>query len=212
MRNKTSQSLYSYWNEIRAGRLAPHRFEIEPAQISAILPETFILERSDTGTYKYRLAGTKICELFGVEFRGADFLDGWRDDDRITLQRQLAAMTKQGGVSVLTLDAATLDGRTAAFEIILLPLVHSQNQLDRFLGASSPLTAPAWLGTERLLKRRLLTHELVWPDGRPHAIAEKLHAQSMFLPHMRNARIVRFDRRQFRVYDGGLSAPDGEDS
>jgi len=30
MKQKTVQTLYAYWNEIRAGRLAPKRLEIEP--------------------------------------------------------------------------------------------------------------------------------------------------------------------------------------
>jgi len=31
------QTLYSYWNEVRRGRIAPQRLEIEPSRIAAIL-------------------------------------------------------------------------------------------------------------------------------------------------------------------------------
>ena len=41
------QTLYSYWNEVRAGRLAPQRLEIEPSRIAGVLAETFMLERVD---------------------------------------------------------------------------------------------------------------------------------------------------------------------
>ncbi|MEQ1673140.1 MAG: PAS domain-containing protein, partial [Hyphomicrobium sp.] len=42
MREAITQKLYTYWNDIRAGRLAPKRFEIEPSQIASMLPDTFI--------------------------------------------------------------------------------------------------------------------------------------------------------------------------
>ena len=47
---RSLQTLYGYWNELRAGRLAPQRLEIEPSRIAGILSETFMLERIDAGT------------------------------------------------------------------------------------------------------------------------------------------------------------------
>ncbi|MEO1694679.1 MAG: PAS domain-containing protein, partial [Pseudomonadota bacterium] len=47
MKHSTSHSLYAYWNEVRDGRPAPRRFEIEPSRIAHILSETLILERVD---------------------------------------------------------------------------------------------------------------------------------------------------------------------
>mgnify|MGYP002386686614 CR=1 FL=1 len=74
MKHKTSQSLYGYWNEVRRGRLAPRRFDIEPSRISQILPATFILERVESERYLFRLAGTRLCEIFAREFRGTNFV------------------------------------------------------------------------------------------------------------------------------------------
>jgi hypothetical protein len=211
MKNKTSQTLYAYWNEVRGKRMAPRRFEIEPARIGSILPETFILERIEGGGYRFRLAGTRIFEAFGVEFRGADFLDMWTDQDRDPIAQQLATLSAQGGVATLTFDAMSTDGRRASFEAILLPLVHTTQVIDRIVGSISCIAPPAWLGTVRLDKRRLVQQELIWPDGRPHAVLARGEAQAPFLPHTRGARLVRSERRQFRVYDGGLSKVDQEE-
>ena len=82
MKQRTSHILFNYWNDVRGDRLAPRRFDIEPSRISKILAETFILERVDSHTYVFRLAGTKICEQFGIEFRGRNFLDFAGDSDR----------------------------------------------------------------------------------------------------------------------------------
>ena len=54
MKHKTSNILYSYWNKVRGDRVTPRRFEIEPAQIAAILPATFILERVDAERVYWR--------------------------------------------------------------------------------------------------------------------------------------------------------------
>jgi hypothetical protein len=69
----------------------------------------------------------------------------------------------------------------------------------------SALEEPKFPVEERIASLKLLAVEAVWPQGRPHAAAEKLSRQTPILPEVRNARIVRQDRRQFRVYDGGLA-------
>ena len=74
MQQPTSRQLYAYWDHVRNGRVAPRRFEIEPSMIAAMLPETFIVEGTGALGYRFRLAGTRICEQFGREVRGADLL------------------------------------------------------------------------------------------------------------------------------------------
>jgi hypothetical protein len=210
MKHKTIQTLYAYWNEVRAGRMAPRRFEIEPARIAGILADTFILELAEPDTYRYRLAGTRICEQFGQELRGADFLASWSEADRARLAGDISHIVAQGGAGVIEFIAMAADGSAADFEAVLLPLVHTNNAVDRILGAVGALDAPDWLGTRRLLERRLASHQIVWPDGRPHALIDKVDRQAPFLPGVRHARLVRSDRRQFRVYDGGLARAEEE--
>ena len=210
MREVISQTLYGYWNDIRAGRLAPKRFEIEPSQIASMLPDTFILERIDGDTCRFRLAGTRIGEAFGSEFRGLNILALVGDEDRITLQRQISVIARQGAAGVFTFNSETHTGQTVRWEMLILPLVHLHNDVDRFLGSVAMIDHPLWLGHEPLNRHRIITHELVWPDGRPHAMIDGHHRQTPFPSHMGQARIVRSDRRQFRVYDGGLMNSDDD--
>ena len=210
MKRKASQVLYAYWNEVRGNRIAPRRFDIEPARIGSILPETFILERVEAGCYRFRLAGTRIFEAFGIEFRGQNFLDLWSEADRGSLRTQLAVLTSGSGVAQLTFDAAALDGRRARFETILLPLTHTSHILDRIVGTISCISPPPWLGTIRLERNELIEHSVIpLADAGPSQINAN-DRQAPFAPHMRDARLVRSERRQFRVYDGGLSKPEGD--
>lgn len=211
MNQTTNQILFAYWNEVRGDRVAPRRFEIEPARIATILPETFILERLDSESYPYRLAGTKLCEQFGAEFRGVNFLDGWPEADRLTLARHFAATSAKGGALVLEIEATpSLDGADPVqFEAILLPLIHTSSTVTRLVGAISAIDPPAWLGMKRLAYRRLRSCEAIWPDGRPYAVAESFRNQAPLIASLAGARLVKQDRRSFRVLDGGLSkAPD----
>lgn len=217
MRMATSLELYRYWNIVRAGRIAPRRFEIEPSDISELLSETFILEHTGGADYRYRLAGTRICEQFGQEFRGLDFLDDWQGEDHTTLFRRLRLIRERGAVLTFEFTATSPSGRSALFECVMLPLFHAQDRVDRLLGAISPVDPPEWLGEEALTSRELGSFEILWPDvvepvsTETGCVEPTAFEQTQVFPHIRHARIVRQDRRQFRVYDGGLAGLPAKD-
>lgn len=205
MKHPVSERLYSYWNSMRGERLAPKRFEIEPSQIANILPDTFILERVNPESARFRLAGTRICEAFAAEFRGLNLFDLFTLADKITLQREFSVIARQGAVGVFEIEGRSQSGRKVDFELVVAPLMHTREVIDRYLGSIAPIDPPDWLGSEMIPERRLVSHALIWPDGRPHTLTDAMVRQSPFMPHVRGARLVRIDRRQFRVYDGGLS-------
>lgn len=203
MRERTSQLLYGYWNEVRGERVAPRRFDIEPSRITQLLPETFILERISREEYQFRLAGTKVCEQFGREFRGSNMLDLFNIADREALERLLEGTCKEGAVAVASIEVKGSSGRSARLEMLLLPLVHSGLEISRVLGSLATAEAPAWLGQEPIAEQSLKTFNLIWPDGRPHAVIARSDRQAPFLKEPRHSRTVRSDRRSFRVYEGG---------
>lgn len=220
MRHPATQALYAYWNEVRAGRLAPRRLEIQPARIGDLLLDTFILEREGPLDFRFRLAGTRVAARFGMNIRARDFLACWREADRSLLAPHLAAIVDLGRVGVFTGETrmAAAPGAPAGslpFELLVLPLVHVGQAVDRLLCLMVPLAEEPQrpeAGT-RFDDLRLSAAEAVWPSGErrdPLAFADR---QRPLDPHVRMARIVRQGRRQFRVYEGGLLAagPDKAD-
>jgi hypothetical protein len=204
MKVSVSLSLYSYWNTLRGNRPAPKRFEIEPSRIANNLPDTFILERVNPVTTRFRLAGSRITETLGMELRGRNLFELFDVEDAMVLQSQMELVTSHCAVGVFRMSADDGTGLSATFEVLIMPLTHTRDTVERFLGCIAPIGDLSWLGTVPLKNLKLIDDEIIWPDGVASAHANYLDRQTPVLPMRREARIVRSDRRQFRVYEGGL--------
>jgi hypothetical protein len=150
MKHRSSQILFAHWNQRRGERALPERGEIDPGAIRGGLGDTFILEFNPLLQHPFRLAGTRVCALFGGELKGRPFVPLW---DRkgggqiLELLRVLAdeAIGIVGGVT-----GTTGEGDTIGLELLLLPLRHWGHSHVRLIGALSPLRDPYWLGAHPL--------------------------------------------------------------
>ena len=61
--------LYRYWLSKRGSRAMPARSDIDPAEISALLPYIAIVHKFE-GKFRFRLAGSAIARQFGHELTG----------------------------------------------------------------------------------------------------------------------------------------------
>ncbi|MEM7191734.1 MAG: PAS domain-containing protein, partial [Pseudomonadota bacterium] len=145
MQQQTTKELYAYWDHIRNRQIAPRRFQVEPAKIPQLLRETFIAECEHAHHVPFRLAGTQICHHFGRELRGTDLLELWTHEDRITLSSMIQNIIGDGAVVHGNFIAMTDTNREAIFEFVLLPLIHTGNDVNRILGAFTTIDQPFWL-------------------------------------------------------------------
>jgi hypothetical protein len=181
---------------VRNGRFAPRRFEVEPAKIAALLPETFIAEGAGLLGCRFRLAGTKICEQFGRELRGADLLSLWQDSDRDAVSSLLRTVLTNGAVGYGNFTAYTRTERHADFEFVLLPLIHTGDAVNRILGAITAIEPPFWLGSEPLARQEIGALNLHWPDGGPAFTAQS------------GAEVISLASRRFRTVERRLGEGD----
>ena len=193
MQQAASRQLYAYWDRIRNGRIAPRRFEIEPARIPTLLPETFIVEGAGLLGFRFRLAGTKICEQFGKELRGIDLLSLWDHDDREQIASLLHTIFTDAAVGHGIFRAFTASNRQASFEFVLMPLIHTGESINRLLGVITAIEPPFWLGAELLLRQEIVELNLHWPDGHPSASSPA-------------GEMISIGSRRFRVLEGGLGS------
>ena len=162
MRIKTTIDLFEYWNRIRGRDLAPLRSQVEPTDLRQILSSVFLLETSETGRVAFRLAGTRICDLFGRDLGGTAFSDLWThgSDD---IEHMAAGVMAHAIPTLLNATGFTTAGHSACFEVILLPLRSEGGECDKLLGAIAPVVAATWLEVVPLqflaLDRSRLLHE-----------------------------------------------------
>lgn len=137
-RNRPSvkiDTIERYWDSIRGKRLVPSRCEIDPRGLDGVLGHAFILERITGGLARFRIAGTHLTDVAGIELRqmpiSALFLPGSREilSDALEAVFDEPAMVRMNISSPSGLGRETLVG-----ELILLPLRSDLGDVDRVLG------------------------------------------------------------------------------
>lgn len=166
MNQDGSIALFQYWNRLRGNRPAPLRTDIEPADIKGLLADTFILERNGRGNSKFRLAGTRLCAIYGKELKGYSFSSFWAVHDQNGIERLVNHTLDDKAVCVVSFEGRTEEDRLNRFEMVLLPL-EGKPESRRALGTVQPIMKPFWLGADPIVENHLENYELVDPNQRP---------------------------------------------
>lgn len=188
MKQDASIALFRYWNRLRNGRPAPQRTDVEPADIKGLLADTFILERDSRGEAVFRLAGTRLCAIYGRELKGFSFASLWREKDRRLIARLAEGVFAQKSVAVISYDGLTASGRSNSFELLALPLEGGFDN-PRGLGIISSPTRPFWFGADAIVDARIDSVRVIDPDREPLFLSNR---PEIALPEAMPA----FDRRR----------------
>ncbi|HEX2216049.1 MAG TPA: PAS domain-containing protein [Xanthobacteraceae bacterium] len=192
MKHRSSQILFDHWTEKRAGRLLPERSEIDPASIRSALGDTFILAFNPLPENPFRLAGTRICALFGRELKGAAFAALWAEDGSIDITRMVCAVADESVGVVARAVGSSESGDSVDLELLLLPLSHCGQTHLRLIGTLAPLTVPYWLGLSPITRLTLAEYRYVGHHGERSASIVRLPPAES--PRRRHGLVV---------YDGG---------
>jgi hypothetical protein len=176
MRHPSSRTLFAYWDHIRGERASPERNEIDPSELRHVLPDTFILAADEGPTPTFRLAGTRLCALFGKELKGDTLSHLWQDGNFRELDQMYEAIMEDAAGVVGGMSAQTQAGRTLPLELLMLPLRHGGKTNTRILGSLSPMTPPLWLGLDPVISVSTLSLRMIWSkghEGDPYAPIER---------------------------------------
>ena len=152
MKHPSNRELFEYWNERRGERLAPERADIEPAAIRQVLGDTFVIEANGIENHLFRLAGTRLCALFGRELKAESFTRLWQRSGQTAIRELIAVVMEEKVGIVASVTGATSDDTLApvSLEMLLLPLAYQSRSEARVLGALAPMAAPYWLGAKAI--------------------------------------------------------------
>src|SRR5262249_51470762 len=154
-------------NARRGTRLAPERGDIEPGAIREILSDSFIVSFDDAADHPFRLAGTRVCTLFGHELKGESFVQLWDLASRKLVRDLAATVADEAGAVIAGVGARTAQGSSADLELLLLPLYHRGRKRLRLLGVLAPIAIPYWLGAEQVVTLTLGTVRHLGPTLQP---------------------------------------------
>lgn len=166
MNQNGSITLFHYWNRLRDGRPAPKRSEVEPADIKSLLADTFILEKDMRGEAVFRLAGTRLCAVYGRELKGFSFPSLWRDKDQRLVSRLIHSVLDQKSVVLITYEGFSRNDRSSTFELLALPLDGGVEN-PRCLGVISAAEKPFWLGADPIADASIDSIRIVDPQEEP---------------------------------------------
>ena len=199
MKHASTQAVFEYWNRQRRNRPAPMRGDIDPAAIRHVLGDTFMLSADFVDQLRFRLAGTRVCALFGREIKGELFTELWDPQSRKSIDELLGIVTGESSGAVAGLIGRTEEGAETDIEMLLLPLAYSGHARIRALGVLAPTVPPYWLGAKAVTELELTGLRHVG-DG------VKSRQAPLFGRTADGSRI----RHGFVVYSGGRETPSGD--
>jgi hypothetical protein len=198
MKHVSSALVLDYWQDRRRNRPAPDRADIDPGEIRQALGDTFMLAADFIDELRFRLAGTRVCALFGREIKGESFAALWSEDSRKQIDELITVVTEEATGAVAGLVGTTADGSVTDVEMLILPLAHAGLARIRAMGVLAPMVPPYWLGEKPVVELSLRSLRHLGDDsGR---------AAPRFVSGAGNGR----PRHGFVVYSGGREGPNGD--
>ncbi|MDO9411658.1 MAG: PAS domain-containing protein [Pseudolabrys sp.] len=216
MKHTSTRALYNYWDMVRGERPAPDRADIDPVGLRRELGDVFMLAADFVETLRFRLAGTRVCAVFGREIKGEAFPALWDETSRKTIDEVLSVLNNERIGAVAGLTGRTADGSTVELEMIVLPLAHAGHARIRAIGTLVPLAPPYWLGDKPVVELHLGALRHVGPDS------ENLEARRFSLAPSQQPDVLRETeaplapaaggrlKHRFTVFSGGRDTPSGE--
>ena len=121
MKHPASREFFAYWDGKRGHARAPDRSEIEPGALRELLGDIFVLSYDAAAGYPFRVAGTRVCALFGRDVKDRSFSALFSAETRREIEEIVAAVGDEMLPAIAGLTATTPRGTRAHFELLLLP-------------------------------------------------------------------------------------------
>src|SRR4051794_8120759 len=116
MKHPSSRAFFAYWDECRRGESAPDRSDLEPAVVRELLGDIFVLSYDHDGGHPFRVAGTRVCALLGLDLKGQGFPALFAADCRREISDLVGIVAEELVAIVAGLCAGAEDGSKVHLE------------------------------------------------------------------------------------------------
>jgi hypothetical protein len=159
MKHPSSREFFAYWDEKRAGARAPDRSEIEPGAVRGLLGDIFVLSYDAAAGHPFRVAGTRVCALFGGDMKDRSLTALFAPESRREIEDIVTVVAEEMLAAVAGITAAADDGSPAYLEMLLLPFSHRAHAPISMTGLLAPFgNGHSVLRDIRLTSWRYISH------------------------------------------------------
>jgi hypothetical protein len=193
-----SRQLFRYWETLRAEKAYPRREDVDFAAIKAVMPDLVIIERDHLRkSFRYRLAGSRVCALFGMNLTGTDAFASWDHFETDVIRRHLEIALTRFQPAVIRMRLTTDRDQQLAAELVVLPVQMQNSNRVQLIGGMFPFRPAASMGHTVIAARELVSARVIWTE---HQGILPTQPENM-LPNVGDRPVSR----NFRLIDGGLA-------
>jgi hypothetical protein len=157
MRHAQTKALFAEWRRLCRNGMPPDRNDLDPMAFAANLQDIFILGRAPDGSWRYRVAGTRLTAYANRDLRDEAFQTWWKPEDRQDIVRLLASTAADSAPAIGGVAGFSIHGDHHEVEVILLPLRHGGQDGLRMIGGFFPAPATARLYDVRFAELSILS-------------------------------------------------------
>ncbi len=160
-----SRQLFRYWESLRAERACPRKSELDLKNILDVVPNLTIIEHSAVNkNWMFRLAGTKIYNLFNKEMTNRDALLGFDSFERGVVGNCLDISQTRLQPSLVRMRFISEQNEVIAAEMIGLPIQNGVDGQIQIFGGLFPLQDGGLNGATGFLRRELISARMIWTE------------------------------------------------
>lgn len=130
LRSERSVLLARHWLDIAGTSLVPERANLDPARMTAALPNVAVHRFEAPDRIVIRLAGTEFYHAYGRELTGSNYLDLVAPDRRAQASARLHTLIQHPCGLMATLIYVSRNGTVGKSESLGLPLVGPTGAID----------------------------------------------------------------------------------
>lgn len=188
-----SRTLFRHWEMCRAENACPTREDFTFGPIQNVMPDMVVIERDYLrNSFKFRLAGSRVCNLYVRNLTGANVLSGWDNFESDVISRHLMTVINQKQPAVLRMRLTTDHQQVVAVELLALPVLAGPNQRVQIIGGIFPFRESHTLGHSQIASQELVSGRVIWTEHGDGGNAD-----------LSGISGARQPQRPFRVIDGG---------
>ena len=157
MKHPSNQTYFAYWDGKRAGERAPDRSAIEPGEVRELLGDIFVLSYDTNAGFPFRVAGTRVCALFGRDLKDKSFLSLFSGQSRREMEDIATVVAEETLGALAGVTAHASSGDRVHLELLLLPFNTRAHMPISMTGLLAPFeTNPGLIGELELTSYRYL--------------------------------------------------------